>query len=85
MNNISLIGEWRSRDTIEAAGRLLEEATDGKIVGMAFVVLKKRRRYGYGFTGAAYDDPITAIGGANRLIKALLEHEERLFMNSPVE
>jgi hypothetical protein len=81
MTILSLIGEWRSRDTEEVAERIYQEAAEGKIIGLAFVVLRKRRRYSYGFTGTAFEDPLIAIGASHRLLKALTEHEERLFMN----
>ena len=69
-----LAQEMLSHDTIEALRVLLEEAERGDILGMAFVVMHKRRSFTVDATGEARRNPIWSIGA----LAMLDEHLRRM-------
>lgn len=58
------------KDTIEALEQLLDEAKRGRIIGMAFVTMYKRREFATLATGEAYRNPVFARG----MVAALDDH-----------
>lgn len=58
----TLIREAVSHDTVEALEQLLEAARGGDIVGMAFAIALRERRFITDATGTCYADPTRARG-----------------------
>lgn len=58
----TLTQETISHDTVEALRTLLAAAERGDVLGMAFVVMHKRRSFTVETTGEANRNPIFALG-----------------------
>lgn len=58
----TLAHETISHDTVEALRGLLEEAEKGEVLGMAFIVMHKRRSFSVEATGEADRNPVFTIG-----------------------
>jgi hypothetical protein len=62
-----LIQDHLSTDTVEALEQALESARQGQIVGVAFALMLKRRRFLVDCAGEACRDPLTARGAVSVL------------------
>lgn len=62
-----LIQETISPDTIEALTQLLASAKRGDVVGIAFAILLRRRRFLVDCAGEACDNPVLARGAVTVL------------------
>lgn len=51
-----------SHDTIEALEQLLDEARRGRVIGLSYVAMYKRREFVTNATGEAYRNPVFARG-----------------------
>lgn len=60
--NLSLVPETISHDTIELLEQLLDDAKRGRVLGVAFVAMRKRREFIGDVTGEAYRNPVFARG-----------------------
>lgn len=60
--NLSLVPETISRDTIELLEQLLDDAKRGRVLGVVFVAMYKRREFVGDATGEAYRNPVFARG-----------------------
>jgi hypothetical protein len=59
---LTLVKDPVSQNTVAALAQLLTEATRGEIVGIAFVAMRKGRRYFTHIVGEAYHNPTFARG-----------------------
>lgn len=62
-----LIQEQISSDTVEALEYLLDSAKRGEVIGMAFALILKRRRFLVDCAGEACDNPLLARGAVAAL------------------
>lgn len=67
----TIVGKKRCFDTIKELEELLELARKGKIVGIAYAVLRPRQRYDIGYTGQFLEYPEAGIGPVYRLLQEL--------------
>lgn len=58
----SLARDTISHDSVEALEALLEEARQGKLIGLAFVAMYKDRYYVTNTAGEAYRNPVFTCG-----------------------
>lgn len=58
----TLTKETISHDTVEVLRVLLEAAERGEVLGLAFVVLHKRRSFSVEITGEAERNPVFTLG-----------------------
>jgi len=58
----SLVADTISKDTVECLEQLLDEARRGRIIGMAYVAMLKRREYIVNTAGEAHRNPTFARG-----------------------
>lgn len=65
-----LVPDALSHDTVELLEQLLDEARRGRILGMAFVAMYKRREFIANTAGEAYRNPVFARG----MVAALDDH-----------
>jgi hypothetical protein len=66
--------EYPSEDTVQALGELLALATNGDLIGIAFVAMYKRRRIQTGTTGEAARSPVFTVGAVRVLEQAVIHH-----------
>lgn len=65
-----LVPDALSHDTVELLEQLLDEARRGRILGLAFVAMYKRREFIANTAGEAYRNPVFARG----MVAALDDH-----------
>lgn len=70
----SLAQRHLSHDTIEALEQLLDEAKRGRVIGLAYVAMYKRREYVTDAAGEAYRNPTFSRG----MVAALDDHLREL-------
>lgn len=63
----SLVEQQLSHDTIECLERLLSEARAGRVIGIAFAALLKRRHYITHACGAAHQERVFTRGALREL------------------
>lgn len=70
----SLAGEHPSSDTIEVLRELLGMAEHGQVIGIACVVMLKRRQLQTLTTGEASRSPVFTVGAVRVLEQSILNH-----------
>lgn len=65
--DVRVIKHLCDSNTIQVLEGLLEQAKHGDLVGMAYVTIHVRQRWGKGVCGAARDDCVLTIGGLSAL------------------
>lgn len=73
-----LVNDDISHETVEALEQLLAEARAGKILGFAYVAMRKRREFIGDAAGEAYRNPTFARG----MVAALDDHLAELVRTS---
>lgn len=68
-----LIQMHPSNDVVETLEYLLQEARDGRVIGIAYGAILKRRAYFVDAAGEAHRNPMFGIGIANVLVRELME------------
>ncbi|WKB52293.1 hypothetical protein [Eleftheria terrae] len=58
----TLVRDLHSHDTVKALEQLLEEARQGKVIGIAFAAMCRRRRFFVSAAGEAHRNPTFARG-----------------------
>lgn len=71
MTPIRAIPPMYSDDTVATLKGLLSLAQRGEVLGIAYVTVNKRQRWGYGISGVAYSDPESAVCGSLIVTDAL--------------
>lgn len=66
-----------SDDVVETLEYLLREARDGKVIGIAYGAILKRRAYFVDAAGEAHRNPMFGVGIANVLTCDLLERARK--------
>lgn len=51
-----------SHDTVEASYRLMTDASEGKLIGLAFIGIYRGRQYIVDAAGVCYEQPALALG-----------------------
>lgn len=75
---MELVREHISSDTVEALQQLLDGAHKGEVIGLAMVVMLKRRRYIVDCSGEACRSPTFARGAVQALddeLRSRIWHE----------
>jgi hypothetical protein len=72
-----LVTPTASQETLDCLHTLFEQAHSGEVIGIAFVALKRRRRYTTGTCGECFRDPTLTRG-----MVAALEDELRAMVHS---
>ena len=69
----TMVNKQSSRGTINALRKLLDDAENGHLIGIAFIGVVRGRRPVFGCTGYANQDPLFTVGTMQRLNEALLD------------
>lgn len=69
----TLIQLHPSDDGVETLEYLLQEAREGKVIGIAYGVMLKRRNYIVDTAGEAHRNPLFALGVVNMLAGELMQ------------
>lgn len=62
-----LVRDLVSHDTIDILSTLLEEARAGRVIGLALVAMRTRKRYELAITGELDRSPTFALGTVSKL------------------
>ena len=74
---LSIVQPLIDQSTVDALKNLLEEAQRGRIVGLAYIALKRGPDYSADVVGAALQHPLLTRGIAGALADAVAHHTKR--------